>query len=58
MKRILVIEDEPEMLRNMLTILKMEGYATLSAEIRIVGVRRCNEFHGVDRISQFGSELG
>jgi DNA-binding NarL/FixJ family response regulator len=32
MKRILVIEDEPEMLRNMLTILKMEGYATLSAE--------------------------
>lgn len=31
MKRILVIEDEPEMLRNMVTILKMEGYATLSA---------------------------
>ena len=31
-KRILVIEDEPEMLRNMLTILKMEGYKTLSAE--------------------------
>ena len=30
-KRILVIEDEPEMLRNMITILKMEGYATLSA---------------------------
>jgi DNA-binding NarL/FixJ family response regulator len=31
MKRILVIEDEPEMLRNLLTVLKMEGYATFKA---------------------------
>jgi DNA-binding NarL/FixJ family response regulator len=31
MKKILIIEDEPEMLRNMVTILKMEGYQALSA---------------------------
>lgn len=30
-KTILVIEDEPEMLRNILTILEMEGFATLRA---------------------------
>lgn len=31
MKRILVIEDEPEMLRNMVTLLSMEGFTTLKA---------------------------
>ena len=29
--RILVIEDEPQMLRNLVTILRSEGFATLSA---------------------------
>jgi DNA-binding NarL/FixJ family response regulator len=38
MKKILVIEDEPDMLRNMLTILRMEGYATLSANNGRAGV--------------------
>jgi len=32
MKKILVIEDEPEMLRNMVTILQMEGFTALRAE--------------------------
>src|SRR3954447_6237723 len=32
MKKILVIEDEPEMLRNLLTILRLENYAPLGAE--------------------------
>lgn len=41
-KRILVIEDEPEMLRNMLTILKMEGYKTLSAENGKIGLEIAN----------------
>lgn len=31
MKRILVIEDEPEMLRNMVTLLSMEGFTALKA---------------------------
>lgn len=31
MKKILVIEDEPEMLRNMATILKMEGFSAIQA---------------------------
>ncbi len=32
MKRILVIEDEPEMRRNLLTILRLENYEPLSAD--------------------------
>ncbi|HKS38527.1 MAG TPA: response regulator transcription factor [Verrucomicrobiae bacterium] len=32
MKKILVIEDEPQMRRNICTILKMEGFAFLSAD--------------------------
>ncbi|MDB6110245.1 MAG: DNA-binding response regulator [Pedosphaera sp.] len=32
MKKILVIEDEPEMLRNLLTILRLEKYHPLGAE--------------------------
>ena len=38
MKRILVIEDEPEMRRNLLTILRMENFAPLGAENGRVGV--------------------
>ncbi len=38
MKRILVIEDEPEMLRNMVTILGMEGFATYKAANGRIGV--------------------
>ena len=32
MKKILVIEDEPEMRRNLITILKLEGFQPLAAE--------------------------
>jgi CheY-like chemotaxis protein len=32
MQKIIVIEDEPQMLRNMLTILELEGYDALGAE--------------------------
>lgn len=32
MKRILVIEDEPEMRRNLVTVLQMEGYEPVAAE--------------------------
>jgi DNA-binding NarL/FixJ family response regulator len=32
MKKILVIEDEPEMRRNLTTVLRLEGFAALSAE--------------------------
>ncbi len=38
MNRILVIEDEPEMLRNMTTILAMEGFVTLQAVNGRLGV--------------------
>jgi DNA-binding response OmpR family regulator len=38
MKRILIIEDEPEMLRNLTTILRLEKYRPLSAENGRVGV--------------------
>ena len=38
MKRILVIEDEPEMLRNMVTILDMEGFRTHQASNGRLGV--------------------
>lgn len=39
MKRILVIEDEPEMRRNLLTILKLEKYQPLGAENGRVGLQ-------------------
>ena len=32
MQKIIVIEDEPQMLKNMLTILELEGYDALGAE--------------------------
>jgi DNA-binding response OmpR family regulator len=38
MKRILIIEDEPEMLRNLTTILRLEKFHPLSAENGRVGV--------------------
>jgi DNA-binding NarL/FixJ family response regulator len=38
MKKILVIEDEPEMRRNLLTILKMEKFHALGAENGRVGI--------------------
>lgn len=38
MKRILVIEDEPEMRRNLVTILRLEGFQPLQAENGRVGV--------------------
>ena len=38
MAKILVIEDEPEMRRNLLTILKLERFETLGAENGRVGV--------------------
>lgn len=38
MKTILVIEDEPEMLRNMITILSLEGFETLAAANGRLGV--------------------
>jgi CheY-like chemotaxis protein len=39
MKRILVIEDQPQMRRNLLTILEMEGYETAAAENGRVGLQ-------------------
>jgi DNA-binding response OmpR family regulator len=38
MQRILIIEDEPEMLRNLTTILRLEKFRPLSAENGRVGV--------------------
>jgi DNA-binding NarL/FixJ family response regulator len=38
MKRILVIEDEPEMRRNLCLILRMEGFETVAAENGRAGV--------------------
>ena len=38
MKRILIIEDEPEMLRNLAMILRLEGYQPLTAENGRAGV--------------------
>jgi DNA-binding NarL/FixJ family response regulator len=38
MKKILIIEDEPEMRRNLATILRLEGYQQLTAENGRVGV--------------------
>src|SRR5579859_1196052 len=39
MKKVLVIEDEPEMRRNLLTILKLEKFHPLGAENGRVGVK-------------------
>lgn len=39
MKKVLVIEDEPEMRRNLLTILKLEKFQPVGAENGRVGVR-------------------
>jgi DNA-binding NarL/FixJ family response regulator len=39
MKKVLVIEDEPEMRRNLLTILKLEKFHALGAENGKVGLR-------------------
>lgn len=39
MKKVLVIEDEPEMRRNLLTILKLEKFQPLGAENGRAGVR-------------------
>jgi len=38
MKKILVIEDEPEMRRNLTTILRLENFIPLSAENGLVGI--------------------
>jgi DNA-binding NarL/FixJ family response regulator len=38
MKKILVIEDEPEMRRNLVTVLRMEGYQPVAAEQGRAGV--------------------
>ena len=38
MKKILVIEDEPEMRRNLATILKLEKFEVVAAEDGAVGV--------------------
>jgi DNA-binding NarL/FixJ family response regulator len=38
MKKILVIEDEPEMRRNIATILRLEGFASIAAENGRAGV--------------------
>ena len=43
MKKILVIEDEPEMLRNMTTIIEMEGFTALRANNGRVGVQVARE---------------
>lgn len=43
MKTILVIEDEPEMLRNMVTILEMEGFQCLRANDGRKGVATARE---------------
>lgn len=37
-EKILIIEDEPQMRRNMVTVLKMEGFEALAAENGRVGV--------------------
>src|SRR5437867_2697575 len=38
MKRILVIEDAPDMRRNLVTILRLEGFEPLAAENGLQGV--------------------
>ena len=48
MNRILVIEDEPEMRRNLVTVLRMEGYEAIAAE---------NGLRGVDLAKAHGPDL-
>ena len=43
MEKILVIEDEPEMRRNLITILRLEKFQPLSAENGRVGVQLAKE---------------
>jgi DNA-binding NarL/FixJ family response regulator len=43
MKKILVIEDEPEMRRNITTILRLEGFAPVAAENGRRGVEAANK---------------
>jgi DNA-binding NarL/FixJ family response regulator len=43
MKKILVIEDEPEMRRNITTILRLEGYTPIAAENGRAGVETANK---------------
>src|SRR5437763_14063414 len=43
MKTILIIEDQPQMRRNLLTILEMEGYEVISAENGQIGVNSARE---------------
>src|SRR5678815_1760288 len=43
MKKILVIEDEPEMRRNITTILRLEGFAPVAAENGRKGVETANK---------------
>jgi len=43
MKTILIIEDQPDMRKNILTILRMEGYAVLSAENGRAGLALAQE---------------
>lgn len=45
MKKILVIEDEPEMRRNLTTVLRYENYTPLSAENGAEGLRLAREQH-------------
>jgi DNA-binding NarL/FixJ family response regulator len=40
MKKILVIEDEPEMRRNLVTILRLEKFQPISAENGLVGLQQ------------------
>src|SRR5215510_16220030 len=43
MKKILVIEDEPEMRRNLTTILRLEKFQPLAAENGRIGVERAKQ---------------
>ena len=49
MKKILVIEDHPQMRRNVTTILTMEGYQAISAENGLLGLAAARE-HQPDMI--------
>lgn len=44
MKKILIIEDQPQMRRNLATILEMEGFEVSLAEDGSAGVARAREF--------------
>ncbi len=45
MNKILVIEDEPEMRRNLLTILRLEGFAAFAAQDGGVGLEEARRIH-------------